>query len=142
MANDIIEKMKEVFAEKELTYYCKEEGGRVGAILSKGALFFDLYPNIVECQYVLKRKIPMEQCDQVMEYINHINMTLREGHVEIDREGVVRCRLTADISDGQEISKGRLEAMLIRAMRTELRYSKDLYEIAEGGENRREYNNQ
>lgn len=132
MENKIMNEIKEIMEENEWKYHCEEEEGRLGAGFRDSILMFEVSEDNVECYSLFYEKVPAEHRADVLEYMNAVNVMVKEGHFEMDKEGHVKFRIRRVMQRGQLPAKEDIESMMGRVIHTEYVMISGLFQVARG----------
>ena len=134
MVKCILNKIKDIFEEKDIKYYCEESIGCIGAGFPSSAMVFDVRPTSVELKMLVKGIIPEDKQRKVQTYLNRVNCILKEGHMEMKNDGNVQFRIYTDISEQQDISEYRLLYLMAKGMAAVHDFSDGIRRVALGEE--------
>lgn len=132
MVKSILNKIKDIFEEKDIKYYCEEEIGCIGAGFPESAMAFEVKPESVELKMLVKGIIPEDKQRKVQTYLNRINCILKEGHMEIREDGIAQFRIYTDIMEQQDISEYRLLQLMAKGMATIHDFREGMFRVALG----------
>ena len=132
MVDYILNKIKDIFTERDIKYYCEEKIGRIGVNFQSCLIMFHVEPDCVHFKRKFKGDVPKERQTEVMVYLNYINGMFQEGHMEMDDDGGVSYRISTDISEEQDISEYRLLRMMRKGMDAQETFHRQLRRVADG----------
>ena len=128
----ILNKIKDLLDVKKIKYYCDTERGILAAMFPTYKTIFEVGSEVVEFRMIFDKETAEERQEAVREYVNYVNCVLKEGHLEMDGQGVVQFRICTDISEEQDISSMRLFFMMKRASDVEDAFCEYMYQVSDG----------
>ena len=132
MRNHVLNKIKDILDAQKLKYFCDSERGAIGAQFLNCKILFDVGTESVEFREIFDKETAVERQESVREYINYVNCILKEGHLEMDGQGVVQFRIYTDISEEQDISSVRLFLLMKKASDVENAFIHHMYQVSDG----------
>lgn len=132
MVNHVLNKIKGLLDVQKFKYFCDAEHGVIAAEFLTSKIIFEVKPESVEFRLIFDKETVEERQEAVREYINYVNCILKEGHLEMDGQGVVQFRIYTDISEEQDISSVRLFLMMKKASSAEGVFANNMCQVSDG----------
>ena len=129
MKQKLLEQIKAALDDIKLVYVCDEQE-RIGIRFDDLSCMYRVMDNaVIFRMYLLNRKVEPGNRNAVLEYLNHTNLFIVEGHFMIDDSDDIMFYIYTDCAEKGGISDKRIKEVLHKALWAEKEYGEELNKL-------------
>lgn len=128
--NMVLELVKEVLEERGLEY--ENVGEHIGVAFGEFVIGLLMKDDSLELRLIEAEEVNEEYRPEMLNLLNRINLITKEGHWELDLDGLICYRILVCLPKEGELEKERIDDIIVKAMQSQAVFGDGIKEVGVG----------